>query len=227
MIPLKQILAWDVTTWNRALQFWQKEGIALLPKNARGLEVGAWNGGITAFFAIQGCSMVCSDIEPLAETTRKFHHGLALNHLIEYQTFSATNIPYLDDRFDFVVFKSVLGAIGRNDQIAQQQQAIQEIHRVLKPGGILFFAENLRGSLLHQFARKNFVPWGNTWRYISRSEMEGFLSDFSKKKIHTTGFFAAFVPPPEWLKSLVALFDGVLFFIPKRWRYVVYGIAVK
>ena len=227
MISKQQVLHWDIVTWSRALSFWEKKGIPLLPKTARGLEIGAWNGGISAYFAQKGFSMICSDIEPIAASTRNFHQEINLDHLIEYQTFSATDIPWPDFSFDFVVFKSVLGALGQSEHLVLQKLAMYEIQRVLKPEGILFFAENMLGSPFHQFARRNFVPWGKNWRYLSLKEMQRLLSIFKQRELKSTGFFAAFISKPDWVNSMVTQVDALLFWLPESWRYVGYGYAVK
>ena len=100
--------------------------------------------------------------------------------------------------------------------------------RVLRPGGLLLFAENLRGSPLHQSARRRFVPWGETWRYVTEADIREFLEPFSEREIHTTGFSSAFVPGPEWLKTLASHLDASVFaWVPRRWNYVAYGYAVR
>ncbi len=225
----RDCVEWDIVTWSRAFDFWEKQAVKAGGfSGKKGLEVGANRGGASLFFANKfGATMVCSDVEDirLRFRTGKEQNLDGLN--IQYKQIDARAIAYADNTFDFVVFKSVLGVIGFNYGHDNIEKALHEIHRVLKPNGILFFAENLRGSRLHQYARKKFVPWGNRWRYISLQEMEGLLAIFQKKELHATGFFAAFVPKPEWLKNLAANIDGLLFFIPKRWRYVAYGFAVK
>jgi ubiquinone/menaquinone biosynthesis C-methylase UbiE len=227
----KEILAWDIATWGRALQCWEQHCNLLFPQGKKtllGLEIGANHGGLTLFFTKKyGAKMVCSDVEPRFEQAKNLHNAHDVSQLVEYAQADALALPWPDGHFDFVVFKSVLGAVGRNGQLEKQQQSIAEMQRVLRPGGLLFFAENLRGAIFHRFLRKKFAPWGNAWRYVTLDEMEEFLGIFAQKEIRATGFLSAFVPRPEWLKTAVAALDRVLFFLPKNWRYVAYGYAQK
>jgi SAM-dependent methyltransferase len=54
--------------------------------------------------------------------------------MIVYQNIDAANIPF-KNCFDIIVFKSILGGIGRNDNIEIQQKVFDEIYESLKPGG--------------------------------------------------------------------------------------------
>ncbi len=228
-MTLLDIFRWDVTTWSRALPVWKSVLEAAHPPLLYGLEIGASNGGVSAYFArTYGCKMLCSDLDLSIEKVGSFHRQVGVAHLVDYQIISATDIPYPAATFDFVVFKSVLGAIGPagSGEYAEQQKAIREMHRVLKPGGVLFFAENLTGSWLHRFARRHFVAWGKSWRYVTLPEMQTFLQVFSQYDLRATGFLAAFVSRPAWLKEAAAWLDTSLPF-PKSWRYVAYGYAVK
>jgi SAM-dependent methyltransferase len=155
------------------------------------------------------------------------HAQSGVAHLMTYAKADATALPFPDQSFDFVVFKSVLGVVGSHNRVERMEQAMQEMQRVLKPGGVLFFAENLQGSYLHRLARHWFVSWGKNWRYLSFLELSALLSGFAGQALHSTGFLSAFVPRPAWLKGLLAQTDRLLFFIPKTWRYVAFGYAVK
>jgi len=98
---------------------------------------------------------------------------------------------------------------------------------VLKPGGIFCFLENSKASRLHHFARKKFVKWGTTWRYITINEMKNFLAPFKNVDIRACGFFTAFAKSGI-LHTFARIFDKILVpFIPQNMRYVMYGIAIK
>ncbi len=221
-------VAWDVATWSRPLRYWEKYiGEKKDFSGKCGLEVGANMGGLSLFFARQfGCQMLCTDyIFP--EKAKDFHQRFNLSIPIDYMQVDVQQIPFSDASFDFVVFKSMLGVVGSHGRNEQIEMAIKEMRRVLKPGGILFFAENLKGSALHSSARSRFITWGNNWHYLSLPEINQLLRGFSSNEVYTTGFLAAFVPRPKWLKSFFAWCDQCLFFIPAKWQYVAYGHAVK
>lgn len=76
-----------------------------------------------------------------------------MENLITYQDIDATQIPY-ENEFDIIVFKSIIGGIGRNDNKEIQQLVFNQIYKALKPGGQLLFAENLSASPLHRFFSK-------------------------------------------------------------------------
>lgn len=220
---LEDILQWDVKSWKPALDFWEKEIDWSNIQNA--LELGGREGGLSLWLAQKGVDMVCSDLENVEETAKSLHEKH--NVKVQYQDIDATAIPY-ENHFDIIVFKSIIGGIGRNDQIQNQEKAFQQMHKALKPGGKLLFAENLAASPLHRFFRKRFVKWGSSWRYVSIPEMESFLKDFSKIEMHTTGFCAAF-GRTENQRNLLSQSDKILFNVltPKSWKYIVYGIAEK
>jgi ubiquinone/menaquinone biosynthesis C-methylase UbiE len=214
VLKLEDIVEWDTATWSRAL--------------AHGLEIGANRGGLSLYFvAKHGAKMVCSDYV-FPEKAKEFHkkHPWSEGN-IEYQAIDALNIPYPDDSFDFVCFKSVLGVIGAGNRFDNIEKTVSEIHRVLKPGGSLFFAENLVGTFLHKASRSIFVPWGNRWRYLTLEEVNQLLKPFSQQKLTATGFFTAFCPNKFGLKRLAARLDTGLNAFPSNWKYVSIGTAIK
>ncbi len=219
---IKAIFNWDIATWSRALPVWDK--IIQERPFQSGLEIGANKGGGSLYLALKGIKTICSDIVSPKEKASFDHHRFMVTENIDYQAIDGTQIPFPDNFFDIIIFKSVLGYLKT---LPAQFDMISEIHRVLKPGGVLLFAENLQGSLLHRKARQWFVPWGKAWRYLSLAEMHRLLSVFSQYELHTTGFLAAFAPGNERIKSILARVDAALPFIPTNWRYVGYGYALK
>jgi len=222
---IKEIIQWDIKSWSKSLDFWEKNIDWTTVEN--GLELGAGKGGLALWLALKGKKVVCSDIKGVQETAKKLHNQYHVKNLIVYEDIDGTNIPY-ENYFDIIVFKSIAGGVGSNDNIEKQQQFFKEMHKALKPGGKLLFAENLIASPLHQKLRKKFIPWGNLWRYISLDETKSFLADFSSYKLKTTGVVATF-GRSEKQRSFLSVFDRLIFnnICPKSWKYIVYGIAEK
>ncbi|MEH7235756.1 class I SAM-dependent methyltransferase [Bacillus sp. JJ1562] len=221
------IIEWDVENWRHSLDYWlQQSTLNLL--NSRGLEIGSRNGGLSLWLAHHGCNVICSDVNGPTELAMEKHIKYSLTNLIEYSSIDATELPYKNEEFDVIVFKSVLGGVGSNNNIEAQKKAIEEIHRVLKPGGELFFAENLSASPLHKTLRKKFVNWGNSWRYINLNELSEFCSIFSNVHYTTTGFFST-LGRNEKQRRLLAKFDQKLMnkITPNNWKYIVMGVAKK
>jgi SAM-dependent methyltransferase len=222
---LNEYLQWDVKSWSKALLLWEKN--IDWTKVETALELGGNKGGLSLYLAQKGIKTICSDYENIEEKAKPLHEKYHLNHLINYQNIDATNIPY-ENHFDIIVFKSIIGGIGRNNKKELQIKVFQEIHKALKPGGKLLFAENLVASPFHAFFRKKFTNWGNSWRYLSQEEMKEFLQHFHHHEIHLNGFLATF-GRNESQRNFLARIDQLFFdkICPNSWKYIAYGIAEK
>jgi len=219
-------LEWDVCNWSKALDYWAAHTEQDISK-CSALELGARHGGLSLWLALQGARVLCSDIDPPGDSARKRHQSRGVSHLIQYGLIDVTSIRY-ENEFDLIVFKSLLGAVGRHGGKNSQFRALSEMHKALKKGGELFFAENLIGSSVHQFLRRKFVPWGRSWRYVSASDMEEFTLPFSKVQFCTIGFLGAF-GRSEWQRNILGALDRTVFnhVVPCRWRYIIVGVASK
>lgn len=221
----KDIIQWDVKSWSKALSYWDSK--VEWNKIQHSLELGGREGGLSLWLALKGKSVVCSDLKDVQKTAEQLHKRHHVSTWITYQDIDATNIPY-EEYFDLIVFKSIIGGIGRNDNYKNQHKVFKEIYKALKPGGNLLFAENLAASAVHRRLRKRFVQWGSSWRYVSLDEMKKFLSDFSYYDIKTTGLLGTFGRTERQRNVLSAVDDLVLNKIcPDRWKYICYGIAEK
>lgn len=222
---LNSILQWDVISWSKALHFWQSN--VEFPKIAKALELGGREGGLSLWLALNDKQVICSDLSNTHQTATPLHQKFGVVDFIHYQDIDASKIPY-ENHFDLIVFKSIIGGIGRNNNIEIQQQVFRQIHKALKPGGMLLFAENLTASPIHKLLRKRFVQWGDSWRYISLDELKSFLQFFSSFQIKSNGFLATFGRNEAQRKFLAHLDDLIFNHIcPENWKYIGYGIAVK
>jgi SAM-dependent methyltransferase len=222
---LQDFIEWDLSNWSLALDFWMQSTSVDLA-NCLVLELGAGLGGLSLWLALKGARVVCTDLCGVSREARLLHRKYNVQDLIRYQAVDATSISYAE-QFDLVIFKSVLGDIGRDGRKDMQESAMREIHKALKPNGELWFAENLVGSPLHSFARR-FVKRGTLWRYVSTAEVKTFLSSFRYYSYRTTGFSGVF-GRREPLRKLLGTLDRLMLnrIVPERWRYVVIAIAKK
>jgi SAM-dependent methyltransferase len=221
----KDIIQWDIKSWSKALSYWDNK--IDWGKIENGLELGGREGGLSLWLALKGKTIVCSDLNDVQKTAEQLHIRQNISSLIKYQDIDATNIPY-ENYFDIIVFKSIIGVIGRNDSYDRQQKVFREIYKALKPGGKLLFAENLIASPFHQRLRKKFVRWGNKWRYVSIEEIKEFLNEFSSYDIQTTGVLAT-LGRNEKQRNALATIDKLFLnkVCPDKWKYIAYGIAEK
>ena len=223
MDSLLPYVEWDARNWSVALDFWLARSAKNLAE-CRVLEIGADYGGLSLWLASKGARVVCSDRNGVRREAVERHRASDFNHLIEHRAVDAANIPF-EEEFDVIVFKSVLGMVGTKQQ---QAKALTEIHKALKPGGELFFAENLVASPVHMFFRRKLIRWGSTWRYVTIEEMREFLAPFAETHLQTTGFAGTF-GRTETQRNLLALGDRLIFdrLVPERWKYIIAGVARK
>jgi len=221
----KAIIQWDIKSWGKALAYWDSNIEWNNIHNA--LELGGQQGGLSLWLAMKGKDVICSDLKDVKSTAEQLHSRHNVSSLVKYQDIDATEIPY-QNYFDIIVFKSIIGGIGRNNNYKMQQKVFKEIYKALQPGGKLLFAENLVASPVHQRLRERFVNWGNSWRYISIKEMKEFLKEFSSYDLQTTGVLGTF-GRTEQQRNVLASVDKIILntLCPENWKYIVYGIATK
>lgn len=219
------IVQWDVKTWSKAIHYW--ETAVDWNKVETCLEIGAREGGLSLWLSLKGKKVICSDQFNTKEIAGKLHQKYPSAAAIEYENIDARQILY-ENYFDLVVFKSVIGGIGRNNNFQLQEQVFREIYKALKPGGKLLFAENSTASGMHRLIRKRGNAWGEYWRYLSADEMKSLLKPFSSFTIKSTGFLGTF-GRNERQRNFLATIDNLLFnkICPGNWKYVLYGVAEK
>jgi ubiquinone/menaquinone biosynthesis C-methylase UbiE len=114
---------------------------ALLAK--AGGEVVEIGGGTGANLPHYGPAVTSVKVtEPEAPMAKRLEHKLAGHEGVPAQLVlaPAERLPFDDDRFDTAVSTLVLCAVD------DQQRALEEILRVLRPGGTLLFAEHVRSD---------------------------------------------------------------------------------
>ncbi|MBC7589795.1 MAG: class I SAM-dependent methyltransferase [Salinibacterium sp.] len=218
----RDVLGWDVRTWSVAVDFWER-ALPAVPEKLTCLEIGAGPGGPSLWLALRGHAVVCSNLANTEAMASPLHEEYGVSSNIEYRDIDVTDIPF-ENHFDVVIFKSVLGGVG-----SLQKQAMQQVLKSLKPGGILLFAENIRGTIFHRLARAIAYRIRRTsWRYPTLAGMTSLLSDFSCSEIHTNGVLAMFGTSESQRLALAAVDDRVTNrIVPRTWKYMGYGSAIK
>lgn len=218
-----EIIEWDIRNWSRVLPFWASN-LAPVDGLTEALTLGERHGGLSLWCAAGGMKVVATDIGGVTEQGRALHRRHGVDHAIEHSCADATRLPFADESFDLVLFKSMLGALETRER---QAQAVAEMHRVLRPGGQLLFAENLQASALHQRIRARFVPWSARWRYLHPSEDLSLFDDFDHLTLERHGLLATF-GRSEGQRDLLGRLDAVLApRVPDRWNYILFGVAHK
>lgn len=222
---ITDIIQWDINTWSKALYYWESKIDFKNINNA--LELGSKKGGLSLYLALKGIKTICSDYENCQSLAFPLHNSYNLTSLISYEIIDATNIPY-KNYFDLIIFKSILGGIGRNNNFDKIVLTMNNIYDALKPGGVLLFAENLTATSFHMFLRKKFTPWSNYWRYLTFDELNLLFKKFSKYEFETNGFLAV-LGKSEKERQILSTLDDLLFnkIISNKNKYVAYGYAIK
>lgn len=215
------VCQWDVINWQRAFTFWQENTKLNLPE-CKAIELGAREGGASVFLAQKCKQVACSDLDNPIVKASVLHHKYGLSN-IEYTALDITK-PYWPQKYDLILSKSVIGACKREDH----NRIIDNIFDALNPGGEFWFAENLSGSFLHQFARKHFVGWGNRWNYWDIKHLPTSLSRFGNCHTTTIGFVGAF-GRNNTQRNFLGKLDANFFdyFISEEWRYIIAGVCRK
>ena len=101
------------------------------PAGARVLDIGCGDAGVVIAFAERGsrCAGIELDEKSLARARiRAEEHGVP----IDLRKGVAEDLPWPDGSFDLVILDNVL------EHVADREQTLREIHRVLAPNGILY-----------------------------------------------------------------------------------------
>lgn len=174
------------------------------------LEVGCGSGGISHYFGTHPSKRF--DVHAVdVKDSRVVFDGYI------FQTVADTNLPFPSAQFDAVISNHVIEHVG--DEAAQLHH-LQELRRVLKPGGIGYLAVPNRWMLVEPHYKLAFLSWlPRNWRnsYLHRmrgvpfydckplemAELERILaqSDFEFQNISVLGIRAIFAI--EGKKSLL------------------------
>lgn len=140
---------------------WESEGILIKKYFLRGskvLDVGCGTGRTTIPLYKIGYKIIGIDITPqMIDTARMIAQSKKLN--IDYRVGDATDLKFDDNFFENIIFANNGWAQIPGKQ--NRQRALNEIYRVLKPGGYFIFTAHRRYYSLYYllFWAKNWVKY--------------------------------------------------------------------
>lgn len=136
------------------------------------LELGAGTGGTATLLAKRGASVTGIDLLPFrieeAKLRAKQHN---VDESIEFALMDAMYLAFPDNTFDFIISKSVL-------VFTDHALTAKECYRVLKPGGIAVFIENMRHHPMVWLYRKFFIKYSGKLHYFSIRDIKSIGTQF-------------------------------------------------
>ncbi len=132
---------------NKAFNVNSREGqfiLEKLPKNLSNktvLDIGCGVGEASVFFAERGATVVGVDISPeMVKTTKKLAKLHKVAQRVNSEIADIQSLPFKTNSFDIIHGKAILHHVNLNE-------AVKEVYRALKPGGIAIFSDPLDYNL--------------------------------------------------------------------------------
>ena len=163
----------DDEGWSDAPSLFAQFAVSYFPHEGRLLELGAGLGKDSRYFAQHGLFVVSTDFSDKALDASKWESAMQKITNIDYQNVDISYpLPFNDQNYDVVYAHAVLHYF--NHEVSDQ--IFQEIHRVLKDGGVfatLFKSKDDPERSKSQKLNENFykTPQGTVERFFDLWEI--------------------------------------------------------
>lgn len=230
-LPVHDIIEWDVLNWSQLIRYWQPV-LEQLPKSVKVLAVGERSGGLSLWLALMGFDVVCSDITEPSAKAANLHKQYGVAHKITYSKTDIVNTDEEGEQYDVIIAKSVIGGLkaeradAATRNFAVQQKAIENIHRLLKPGGYFFSAENMQGGVLIRNLRR-ILGRDKGWRHFSYNELKELYKGFALVQTKTFGILPTFFSHRVFNYVTYLINRYLLLFLPAESKYIAFTMAQK
>jgi ubiquinone/menaquinone biosynthesis C-methylase UbiE len=173
---------------------------------ARSLEIGAGTGYFSLNLMQAGVigAATCTDISPgMLETLEANARSLGLD--VEVAACDAAELPFEDESFDLVLGHAVLHHLPALDR------SFAEFARVLKPGGVLFFAgePSRHGDRIAALPKRAAVRVAPLWRRALKLRPAPVGEPGDDHALESVVDVHAFVPSDLTTRAAAAGFAGV------------------
>lgn len=132
----------------------------------------------------------------------------------------------MENEFDIICFKSMLGGIVRNNDLIIAKKIIAKVHKALRPRGVLLFAENMAATPLHSYMKNIYGAKKNNWKYFTVNELVELFDIFDHYDYKTRVLLGCF-SPNEKSRSILGHVDNIFDFFPNNWKYIFFGAGRK
>jgi SAM-dependent methyltransferase len=196
------------------------------------LEYGCGTGWITSELAQRGAHVAAFDISPEAVAqTQATLHAKGLDAKCDIRVMPGEALAFPDSSFDYAIGFAILHHL-------ELERALAELHRVLKPQGVAFFAEPLGSNpLINAYRRRTPQYRTEDEAPIDIDSLRQRLGRFRSFDHHdqlitaTAAVALAYVPGLGGLagpaqRALMRFDDVLLKVIPQAGRFAWYSILV-